>query len=234
MTQYDEPGTPGPAGVFMRLAQIVHDRARHEDVYSAICQAAVDTIPGCDRACISVLRGGEKLGCLGATDQIAEMIDGFESRTGQGPCLDAILEEGFQHDTDIAERSAWPELRRLVLEHTPVRGMIGYRIVVGGHKAGALNVFSDTPGALTAASADMGAIVSSFASIALAGTEHNERAEQLQRGLESNREIGKAIGLLMATHNIGEDEAFGVLRKASSELNIKLVDIAGRVVDEHR
>lgn len=222
----------GPAETFTALARTVYARAAYEDIYAAIVQTALDVIPGCDHACVSVLRGGEKLGCVSASDEVAQRIDQLEAETGEGPCLDAILEESFQHDSDIARHSAWPALSRRTLEETPVRGMIGYRVIVGGRKAGALNIFSDTPGALTDRSADIGAIVAAFASVALAGAAHHERAEQLQQGLETNREIGKAIGLLMATHGISDHEAFETLRRASSELNVKLAEIARRVVQD--
>ncbi len=76
--------------------------------------------------------------------------------------------------------------------------------------------------------------MASFASVALAGAAHNERAESLQRGLESNREIGMAIGLLMAGHQISDKAAFDLLRKTSSHLNVKLAEIARRVVEEER
>ena len=218
----------------MQLARIVYHRAGYQDIYQAICATAVDVIPGCDHVCVSSLRAGGELTCEGSNDEVAAMIDGFERQTGEGPCLDAILDESFQHDPDITVRSAWPALTKLVLEHTPVRGMIGYRLLVGGKKAGALNIFSDRSGALTKESANMGAIVDSFASVALAGASHHDRAESLQRGLESNREIGKAIGLLMATHKIDDSTAFDVLRRASSEMNVKLAEIARRVVEDQK
>jgi transcriptional regulator with GAF, ATPase, and Fis domain len=226
-----EPSDAAPHAAFMRLAQIVYARATYEDIYDAISRTAVEVIPGCDHACVSSLRGGGRLTCEGASDDIARMIDSFEQQTGEGPCLDAIREASYQHDPDITSHSTWPALTKLVLEHTPVRGMVGYRLLVGDRKSGALNIFSDSPDALTTHSAEMGAIMAGFASVALAGAAHHERAENLQRGLESNREIGKAIGLLMATHHISDDEAFDVLRKTSSELNIKLAEIARRVVD---
>jgi hypothetical protein len=221
-----------PHAAFMRLAEIVYARASYEDIYTAICNTAVEVIPGCDHACVSSLRAGGELTCEGSSDEVAELIDSFERKTGEGPCLDAILDESYQHDPDITAHSTWPELTKLVLEHTPVRGMIGYRLLTGERKAGALNIFSDDPGALTAQSADMGAVMAGFASVALAGAAHHERAENLKRGLESNREIGKAIGLIMATHKIDDDEAFNVLRKTSSELNVKLAEVARRVIDD--
>ena len=95
---------------------------------------------------------------------------------------------------------------------------------------GALNLFSDTPNAFDTDSADTGAIVAAFASVAVLAAEEHRRADELQHGLETNREIGKAIGLLMAAHQVTSDEAFQVLRRASSELNRKLADIARELV----
>lgn len=230
-----DPQEPAdPTSAFMQLAQVVYARATYEDIYAAISTTAVDVIPGCDHACVFSLRAGGVLTCEGSSDDVAALIDNFERETGEGPCLDAILEESYQHDPDITSHATWPSLTKLVLEHTPVRGMIGYRLLIGGRKAGALNIFSDHPGALTQKSADMGAIMASFASVALVGAAQHDRAESLQRGLESNREIGKAIGLIMATHKIDDAEAFNVLKKASSELNVKLAEIARRVVEDQR
>jgi AmiR/NasT family two-component response regulator len=50
-------------------------------------------------------------------------------------------------------------------------------------------------------------------------------------GLLSNREIGKAVGMLMLLHNMTEDEAFDLLRRYSQSLNIKLADVARQVIE---
>jgi AmiR/NasT family two-component response regulator len=74
-------------------------------------------------------------------------------------------------------------------------------------------------------------VLSAFASVALMSVANRDRAESLRRGLESNREVGKAIGLLMAAHKIGSQEAFEVLRKASNDMNMKLTAVAREVVE---
>jgi AmiR/NasT family two-component response regulator len=48
--------------------------------------------------------------------------------------------------------------------------------------------------------------------------------------MATNREIGAAVGILMATHRISADEAFALLSKSSQRLNRKLRDIAGGIV----
>ena|GEM_PF-3603277 len=52
-------------------------------------------------------------------------------------------------------------------------------------------------------------------------------------GLHSNREIRKAIGLMMAFHKVSDTAAFEILRQASQDLNLKISDIARQVVDHH-
>ena len=116
-----------------------------------------------------------------------------------------------------------------MLAETPVRGMAGYRIVIEGKKIGALNLFSDTAGALETGG-DEGVVLAAFASIALGSVANRDRADSLRRGLESNREVGKAIGLLMAAHEIGSVEAFELLRRASNDMNMKLTEVAREVI----
>lgn len=51
----------------------------------------------------------------------------------------------------------------------------------------------------------------------------------LERALESNREIGVAMGILMAREMCTQSQAFNRLRTASQQLNRKLRDIADDV-----
>ncbi|KAA1415888.1 ANTAR domain-containing protein [Nocardioides humilatus] len=58
-------------------------------------------------------------------------------------------------------------------------------------------------------------------------------ADQLQDGLLSNRTIGKALGLLMAQYHLDDEAAFDKLRDHSRDLNLKIRDLAQRIVDHH-
>ena len=217
------------AAVFESLAAVVYSGQDVPTVLQRIVDAAVELIPGADHATVAMIIKGEFTTVV-ASDDIGRQVDAFEREVGDGPCVDAIVEDAFQVDTDITVNCQWPQLAQRVLEHTPVRGMIGYRLLIDGRKTGALNVFSDTSGALTEASANSGAVLAAFASVAVTAAVNHERAEQLQVGLESNREIGKAIGLLMAAHGIDSAAAFDLLRTTSSRMNVKLADIATRIV----
>jgi transcriptional regulator with GAF, ATPase, and Fis domain len=228
----DGPGAD-PATVFAALAQIVYAPDDLDDVFAQLCRAAPLVVPGCDHASL-MLRRSDRFFTAAASDETARRIDEAEIELGDGPCLDAILDDAAQIDADLSGNAAWPRLAEWILVHTPVRGSLGYRLMTGDDKVGALNLFSDTPGALTNVAADEAAIFAAFASVAVSAARHHERAETLRAGLESNREIGKAMGLMMAFHKIGEADAFQMLRKASQDLNLKLADVAREVVDHHR
>jgi GAF domain-containing protein len=69
--------------------------------------------------------------------------------------------------------------------------------------------------------------------LARATADQRERARtsNLQTALESSRHIGAAIGVLMATLKVTEEQAFDLLRHTSQTTHRKLRDVAERVVE---
>jgi len=220
---------------FRALAEVVYSGESYDAVNDAVCRSAVDFVDGCDHASLMVRRNGQ-IRTVGASDELAREIDRLESALGEGPCLDAIDETEPDHHMcpDLSTGSKWPALAAAILDKTEVRGMAGFRIRQDAEKVGALNIFSDTAGALTDHSLDQAIMLTAFASVTLAALDRGEEAATLQRGLESNREIGKAMGLLMAVHGIDDDQAFKMLSTVSQEMNIKLAQVAKRILDHHR
>ena len=227
------PATESLGAVFAKLAEFIYAPRGIEDVFAELCRTAPLVVPGCDHASVMLRRDG-RFSTVASSDEVARQIDQAELMLGDGPCVDAITAEAAQIDADLTDGTPWPQLATWVLTNTPVRGMLGYRLMVDETKVGALNIFSDTPGALTAEAADQAAVYAAFAAVAARATGHREGVETLRRGLSSNREIGKAVGLLMAFHKVSDDEAFAILRQTSNDLNLKLADVAREVVDYHR
>lgn len=237
MTTHNEPritqaAAGAPGAVFDGLARLVYAADSYAEVYQAICEAALQLVDGCDHASLMVEEHGH-LVTAGATDDTARLVDQLEREVAEGPCVDAIREDAAQLDDDLTTASTWPALRERVVAETPVRAMAGFRIVVDDRKVGALNLFGDVPGGLTASSVDQGAVLAAFASVALMSAARQEQARTLREGLASNREIGKAVGLMMAFHKVDDQEAFDILRRASQEMNVKLSEVARQVVDHH-
>jgi AmiR/NasT family two-component response regulator len=55
--------------------------------------------------------------------------------------------------------------------------------------------------------------------------------DQLRDALRTREVIGEAKGILMERESISRDEAFNLLRHLSQSANVKLRDVAWRVVD---
>jgi hypothetical protein len=223
---------PSTAELFRQLADVVYVSDDFARICESVVRAAPALVEGCDHASL-MLRVDGRFVTVASSDDIAAQVDAVERELGEGPCLDAIREQTVFHDADLTDGSPWPRLNERVLAETPVRSMAGFRIRTGEQHDGALNLFSDSPGGLTARAVDQGIVLASFVTVALVASTERRAAQTLRSGLLSNREIGKAVGLLMAFHHIGDDEAFAMLRRTSQELNVKLVEVARRVVDEH-
>ena len=77
-------------------------------------------------------------------------------------------------------------------------------------------------------------IFATHAGIALAAAEARteaHRVEHLEQALSSRELIGQAQGILMERERITANQAFDVLRRGSQHLNVKLREVAQRVVD---
>jgi GAF domain-containing protein len=216
------------------LSQIIYASDSFDEVYSAIVTTAVRVVDGCDHASIMQRGRDGRFQTAVSTDDIARTIDKLEQLHQEGPCLDAIIEDAPQFENDLSDPTTqWPALAQEVVRQTPVRSVAGFRIIVGDQKVGALNLFSDRVSGITKGSADQAIVLAAFASVAVTALHRQEQARTLAAGLESNREIGKAVGLLMAFHKISDAKAFELLRKASQDMNIKLSEVAREVVDHH-
>jgi len=55
---------------------------------------------------------------------------------------------------------------------------------------------------------------------------NGRKVEQLQTALQSSRQIGTAVGILMARHLLTAEEALSRMSRVSQQLNRKLRDVA--------
>jgi hypothetical protein len=74
------------------------------------------------------------------------------------------------------------------------------------------------------------AMIERARSAALSSTLH-AKVENLETALGTNREIGTAMGILMASHKLSRDQSFDLLRRVSQNSHVKLRDVAVEVAD---
>ncbi len=87
------------------------------------------------------------------------------------------------------------------------------------------------PDAFSDTTVEVGLLLATHASMAVAAHISSDQAANLEKALESNRDIGVAMGMLMAQHKLTRTNAFDLLRVTSQHTNRKINDLAAEVGD---
>ena len=198
-----------------------------ETMLSTITRGAVAAIPGATRAGITLVDNGEVVSLAG-TDSIASRLDELQAKHDAGPCLDAAWRQRHIQVRDYSTDSRWPAYTTDVVALTPVRSTISLQLYRTGASMAALNVHADHPQAF-----DKAAIVtaSAFATQAALALHAEVRETQFRTALASRDIIGQAKGIIMKDFAVDADGAFDLLRRMSQDTNVRLVDLARRLVD---
>jgi hypothetical protein len=172
-------------------------------------------------------RGGPRT--LAATDQLPRDVDALQYSLREGPCLEAIETADLALSGDLAHDPRWPRFGPRCASEMGVYSMLGVRLILQGPERGALNFYAPPMNAFTETDGDLAAALSPFVSLVLQNQLHSRKIADLETALQSSRQIGIGVGILMARHLIPAEEAFGRLSRASQQLNRKLRDLARHV-----
>ncbi|WP_345703240.1 GAF and ANTAR domain-containing protein [Pseudonocardia eucalypti] len=223
------PDEPRLVEAFTEIAHAFETEKTPEAMLWAITRAAVRTVPRCDHAGVLIVQAGQ-ITDDASTDAVPKAVGHLLQMAGEGPCLEAIRERHSIVIDDLASDTRWPLFSRPVAEETGVRGMVSFRLLVDPDSHSTLNLYSREPKAFDDNAHAKGAILAVHATIALTAARDRQNNQRLRVALDSNREIGTAMGILMAQGKLTRAEAFDVLAGASQRLNIKLRRIASQVV----
>ncbi|MFD5820254.1 GAF and ANTAR domain-containing protein [Streptomyces sp. NPDC127038] len=196
-----------------------------------ITASATELVEGCDAAGILVLHD-HQVETLAPTDQLVIDSDRLQAELGQGPCFDAAHsaqgERVFRINDLTESKPRWPLFAPRAHE-LAVGSMMGFLLFTDAEEFGALNFYSRKAGAFTADSEQAGLLLASHAAIAFSSARTHA---QMEHAVATRHVIGEAMGILMGSHHLTEDQAFDVLRRYSQETNIKLREVARRVCEK--
>ena len=206
---------------------------------SRIATLSVAVIPHCDFAGISLVEK-EGIRTVGHTTELVKQIDEIQYSTGEGPCLSAInepLPSGAPATYEIesmASDTRWPHFSALASERG-LASLLAFSLVTTDRPLGSLNLYARLPHAFAPLDRRIGTIFAAHASVALANAQTLEsarqRVDELLEGYANREVIGQAKGILMEREGCSEEEAFELLRSASSRLHRKLREVARGVID---
>ncbi len=170
------------------------------------------------------------------TEEKAPEIDSAQYETGSGPCLDAWRQGRVVVLDDVAGAvDDYPEFVRAAQAHG-VGSVLSLPLAAGDTGLGALNLYAPAGKSFADSDEVLGLELAAAASIVLANAsaywEASQLSEQLTEAMRSRAVIEQAKGMLMArSPELSPDDAFDVLRRASQRENVKLREIAQRIVD---
>lgn len=212
---------------FARVSADLLAEPQEPATLKSIVDGAVDVIPACDFASISLRMKGGSVETPVSTSPIVDACDELQYSLREGPCLGAIWTGDIFVVEDIARDPRWPKWGPAAAAQG-AGSIVSLRLFTSSQILGALNIYAGKPFAFQQEDVDVAVIFATHAATALA-------AAKLVTGLEvavlTRHTIGIAQGILMSRYGITADRAFDVLRRYSSHTHTKLRDIASFVVE---
>ena len=147
--------------------------------------------------------------------------------------MDAAVDDSVYVTGAVDQDDRWPEYGRRVHEEVGVCSVMAHRLVLldDSDVVAALNIYSRDTDAFDDDAVRQGTLFATQCSLLVSTHLAADRSDNLTKALGSNREIGMAMGVLMARRHVTRDEAFAMLRRSSQDSNRKVTEVAADVVD---
>ncbi len=167
------------------------------------------------------------------TDPASPEIDQAQYDTGDGPCLQAFETGEVVRVDSTRDDGPFPAFRKAAAAHG-ILSTLSLPMTVDPRPVGAMNLYSHTEHGFDTTDLAHAAQFASHAAIVLANAQaywdaHNLTL-RLSEAIEFRAVIEQAKGILMVAQQCSPDEAFDLLITASQRENVKLRDIAQRIV----
>jgi hypothetical protein len=226
--------SPGEfAALFAHIGQKLSGEHDNNAALDALTAMAVETVPGAEHAGITIGREGGRFVTVAATDDLVNAVDQLQYDLGSGPCVDAILENTTFKAGDLRRDSRWPEFGERAFQQAGVISMLSLRLYTetdDGSICG-LNMYSHSPNAFDDSSEAIAVLLATHGALAVGKATAQAKAANLLTALKNSREIGVAMGILMARHHVTREQAFDLLRITSQHTHRKVADIAFELGD---
>jgi GAF domain-containing protein len=214
---------------------LVADRTMSETL-TDIATIAQDGLAPAAAVGITMLEDGRRPVTTVATDGMAPVVDRAQYDEDAGPCIDAYRQLRPVPVDDVSTvTDRWPKFSRVALDEG-VLSTYSVPLRAGEEVYGAFNLYARTRQAFTPDDQAASRLFATQAAVVLANTSAYWAAADLAGGLvqamESRAVIEQARGKIMASSHCTADEAFDRLVQASRRTNVRLRELAARIVAE--
>jgi GAF domain-containing protein len=224
---------PGTRDFDERLAAVARDLLNEPSVHGTlqrVVDAAAENLGPEVWASVSLVRQRRDVETPASSDERAARADQLQYELGEGPCLDAIWEQETFRIDDMTADERYPRWSRAVAEETGIRSSLSLQLFTDEEQKslGGLNLYSPRPHAFDAQTRGEAWAFAAQAAVAVSSARTEEN---LRSALGTRTLIGQAQGILMERLRITPDQAFGVLSRLSQQSNVKLREVARRLVE---
>jgi len=200
---------------------------------------AVEAVPRADGAGVTLLRvEGDRrsVEALAASADFVSVIDDLQYVTlDEGPCITAALERRPVRSGSLGGEPLWPRFGPRV-GRMGVHSVLSLPLLLPDQVVGAIDVYAHDKDAFDERAEHLGTRFATPAAVAVHNAQvlarAQEVAERLRSVLATRPVVDQAIGLLRGRSGLSEMEAVERLRSMSQHDNVKLVDVARKLVEE--
>src|SRR5215204_928864 len=219
-----------------QLAEVLQTQRTLGVALANIAEAATRSVPGCDAATVAISIGG-RAATAAMTGTVALELDMVQYDTDDGPCLTSFRTASALR-IDLYERGAeiFPHVA-IAAQRVGIRAVLSVPAIWGGETIGTLNLYSRS-GAFDQSAETVAAVLASQVAIAMSRSPEFRAAravvEEAQRNTDDHSQISMATGLLIGSQDCTREQAEGLLRQAAAEDEQTLLQIAKRIIEQHR
>ncbi len=204
-------------------AQQLHDTDSPHNTMRAAVRLAVHLLPGAEYAGIAVLDRAAPPRTVAWSDDVVRAAGAPDGDGAQPPYWDGLWQAPVVRVTDSETEDGCAALAAAGL-----RSALALRLRAEKRRLTVLTAYSGKPRAFDATAVRVGRLFTAHVSLAL---DSATVREQLTEAMRTRDLIGQATGILMERLDIDAAEAFDSLVRASQRENVKLRDLARRLVD---
>lgn len=221
------------------VAGLVADARPVKDLAGEVAEFAAHAIPGVDGASVALLQAQHVTPrvqvCAATAEFVAEIDNAQYEELHEGPCITCMQTGRVTVSGSLGSDDRWPHLGGRVARMA-VHSALSLPLIVGDEVIGSINSYARGRDSFGAHAVELGSQFAGSAAVSLHNAQllaaARERTDHLQRALHSRAVIDQAIGIIRSRTGSSAEEAVARLKQLSQAENIKLVDVATRLVDE--
>jgi len=218
-----------------QLADVLQTQRTLGGTLAAIAEAATVSVPGCDAATIAIsIRGRPATAAMTAT--VALELDMVQYDNDDGPCLTSFRTASALRIDLYEHGETFPHVAAAA-RRVGVRAVLSVPSIWGTETIATLNLYSRT-GPFDETAETVAAVLATQVAIAVSRSPEFVAAravvEQAQRNTDDHSQIAIATGLLIGSQDCTREQAEGLLRQAATEDEQTILQIAQRIIEQHR